>query len=167
MTLLLFLDAWTFDARFKIWSKFNFIRGQMWSTAVKCGQTRLLIFILCKSRSNCRFTQNHIFQVIQNQSTYTFFDFMSLLDLSIIHFSVSAQEPLLDRHKNIYTIYSLCPFENTNRAVSFSMLRERVVSFDFSRILELCRRGIFSAHVLLTICTGLDNLQKYYVTSIT
>jgi hypothetical protein len=63
---------------------------------------------------------------------------------------VSAQEPLLDRHKNIYTIYSLCPFENTNRAVSFSMLRERVVSFDFSRILELCRRGIFFAYVLLT-----------------
>ena len=60
---------------------------------------------------------------------------------------MSAQEPLLDRHKNIYTIYSLCPFENTNRDVSFSMLRERVVSFDFSRILKLCRRGIFSAYI--------------------
>ena len=125
--------------------------GQMWSTAVKCGQTRLLIFILCKSRSNCRFTQNHIFQVTQNQSTYTFFvTFWASLTPQLYIFSVSAQEPLLDRHKNIYTIYSLCPFENTNRAVSFSMLRERVVSFDFSRILELCRRGIFSAYVLLT-----------------
>ena len=56
------------------------------------------------------------------------------------------------------------------------MLRERVVSFDFSRILELCRREIFTAYVFSTkfgfdwaewVCTGLDNLQKYYVTSIT
>ena len=84
-----------------------------------------------------------------SQPTHFFTFWASLTPLSYI-FSVSAQEPLLDRHKNIYTIYSLCPFENTNRAVSFSMLRERVVSFDFSRILELCRRGIFSAYVLLT-----------------
>ena len=82
--------------------------GQMWSNVVKCGQIRLLIFICYKSRSNCRFSPNHIFQFTQNQSTYTFFDFISLVDPSSIHFSVSAQEPLLDRHKNIYTIYSLC-----------------------------------------------------------
>ena len=86
MTLLLFLDAWTIDARFKIWSKFDFFRGQLWSNAVKCGQTRLLIFILCKCRSNCRFSPNHIFQVTQNQSTYTFFDYTSLADRPVIHF---------------------------------------------------------------------------------
>ena len=56
------------------------------------------------------------------------------------------------------------------------MLRERIVSFDFSRISDLYRREILRAYAMLTkfdpngvkyACTGLDNLQEYYVKCIT